>query len=157
LWELKELAENVFRRRLEQLDGVAQASITGGLDREIVVEVNAGMMEVYGLAMSQVATALDQANQAGTAGTILQGRTRFPLRTIGECREVPAMEEVVVSSSTEGGGTIRVGDLGEVYDGFADRQAIAHYNGEEAVGILIFKEPGANTVQVSEDIGEVVD
>ncbi|HZD04205.1 MAG TPA: efflux RND transporter permease subunit, partial [Longimicrobiales bacterium] len=38
LWETKELAETVFRRRLEQLDGVAQASVTGGLDREIQVE-----------------------------------------------------------------------------------------------------------------------
>ena len=39
LWETKELSETVFRRRLEQLDGVAQAAVSGGLDREIRVEV----------------------------------------------------------------------------------------------------------------------
>src|SRR5690554_1973488 len=40
LWTTKELAETVFRRRLEQLDGVAQAAVSGGLDREIRVEVD---------------------------------------------------------------------------------------------------------------------
>jgi HAE1 family hydrophobic/amphiphilic exporter-1 len=71
LWELKELAENVFRRRLEQLDGVAQASVAGGLDREIVVEVDPDLLEVYQLSMSQVSTALDRANQAGQSGEVL--------------------------------------------------------------------------------------
>jgi len=48
LWQTKELAETVFRRRLEQLDGVAQAAVTGGLDREIQVEVDPGLLDAYG-------------------------------------------------------------------------------------------------------------
>jgi hydrophobic/amphiphilic exporter-1 (mainly G- bacteria), HAE1 family len=40
LWSMKELAENVFRRRLEQIDGVAQAAVAGGLEREIHVDVD---------------------------------------------------------------------------------------------------------------------
>jgi multidrug efflux pump subunit AcrB len=35
LWELKEVSENVFKRRLEQIDGIAQAAVAGGLQREI--------------------------------------------------------------------------------------------------------------------------
>src|SRR5690606_12124095 len=35
LWSLKEIAESVLKRRLEQVDGIAQASVTGGLEREI--------------------------------------------------------------------------------------------------------------------------
>jgi hydrophobic/amphiphilic exporter-1 (mainly G- bacteria), HAE1 family len=88
LWETKELAENVFRRRLEQLDGVAQAQVSGGLDREIVVEVDLETLEANGLTMQSVATALDQANRASAGGTILEGRTRYPLRTLGEFRTV---------------------------------------------------------------------
>ena len=37
-------------------------------------------------------------------------------------------------------------------DGFAERESVARYNGEESVGILVFKESGANTVQVAEDV-----
>src|SRR5690606_12449915 len=40
LLALKELAETVFERRLEQLDGVAHAAVTGGFEREIQVEVD---------------------------------------------------------------------------------------------------------------------
>ena len=159
LWETKELAENVFRRRLEQLDGVAQAQVAGGLDREIVVEVNLETLEANGLTMQSVATALDQANRASAGGTILEGRTRYPLRTLGEFRTVAEINEVAVAQQrTAAGGTrtIRVSDLGRVVDGFADRDALARYNGRESVGLLVFKESGANTVQVARDVEAVV-
>jgi hydrophobic/amphiphilic exporter-1 (mainly G- bacteria), HAE1 family len=160
LWETKELSENVFRRRLEQLDGVAQAQVSGGLDREIIVEVDLEFLEANGLTMQMVATALDQANRASAGGTILEGRTRFPLRTIGEFRTVAEINDVVVAqqrTATGGTRTIRVGDLGTVIDGFADRDALARYNGREAVGLLVFKESGANTVQVARDVELVVE
>ncbi|TVP45969.1 MAG: efflux RND transporter permease subunit [Gemmatimonadales bacterium] len=159
LWETKELAENVFRRRLEQLDGVAQAQVSGGLDREIVVEVDLETLEANGLTMQSVATALDQANRASAGGTILEGRTRYPLRTLGEFRMVAEISDVVVAQQrTAAGGTrtIRVSDVGVVVDGFADREVLARYNGRESVGLLVFKESGANTVQVARDVEEVV-
>ncbi len=159
LWETKELAENVFRRRLEQLDGVAQAQVSGGLDREIVVEVDLERLEADGLTMQTVANALDQANRASAGGTILEGRTRYPLRTIGEFRSVEEINDVVVAdlrTPTGGSRTVRVRDIGRVVDGFADRDVLARYNGRESVGLLIFKESGANTVQVARQVEEVV-
>ena len=88
LWQTKELAETVFRRRLEQLDGVAQAAVTGGLDREIQVEVDPLLLESYGLTIREISEALDQANVSAPGGTILQGRYRYPLRTLGEFQTV---------------------------------------------------------------------
>jgi hydrophobic/amphiphilic exporter-1 (mainly G- bacteria), HAE1 family len=160
LWETKELAENVFRRRLEQIDGVAQAQVAGGLDREIVVEVDAELLESYRLTIPGIAQAIDQANRAGPGGTILDGRTRFPLRTLGEFRQVAEIEEVVLAQESLGSGTartIRVRDVARVIDGFADRESLARYNGQEAVGLMVFKESGANTVQVAALVGEVLE
>src|SRR5690606_38067127 len=71
---LTELAESVYRRRLEQIDGVAQAAVTGGLEREIQVEVDPQRMESYGLTIEDVSTALAGANAASTSGTIRRGR-----------------------------------------------------------------------------------
>jgi hydrophobic/amphiphilic exporter-1 (mainly G- bacteria), HAE1 family len=159
LWETKELAEHVFRRRLEQLDGVAQAQVSGGLDREIVVEVDLEILHSSNVSMQQVASALGQANQASAGGTIREGQTRFPLRTIGEFRTVAEINDVVVAQPrTAGGGVrvVRVRDVGRVVDGFADREVLARYNGREAVGLLVFKESGANTVQVARMVEEVV-
>ncbi len=168
LWSTKELAETVFRRRLEQLDGVAQAAVTGGLDREIQVEVDPRRMEAYGLTLQDVSTALSQANVNAPGGTIIQGRYRYPLRTLGEFATVAEMEDVVVSRQTGGAGTggegagsvgfqqIRLRDIGQVIDGFAERETIALYGGQEAVGILVFKESGANTVTVAESVESIL-
>jgi HAE1 family hydrophobic/amphiphilic exporter-1 len=169
LWNTKELAETVFRRRLEQLDGVAQAAVTGGLDREIQVEVNPRLLEAYGLTLAQVSQALDRANVSAPGGTIRQGRYRYPLRTLGEFRTVEEIGDVVVARQDaagnpapnapgqEGFRLIRLRDVATVTDGFAERETVALYNGAEAVGVLVFKESGANTVAVARSVEGVLD
>ena len=167
----KEIAEDVFRRRLEQLEGVAQASVTGGLDREIQVNVNGNLLEANGLTLSQVSGAIGQANYSARGGTILRGRYRYPLRTLGEFQAVQEIEKVVVDRQQVGAGLegsgqqddrevafrqISVADIATVVDGFREREEIARYNGNEAVGLLVFKESGANTVAVSEDVQETL-
>ena len=164
LWTTKELAETVFRRRLEQLDGVAQAAVTGGLDREIQIEVDPRRMEAYGLTLQDISNALAQANVNAPGGTIIQGRYRYPLRTLGEFSTVAEMEDVVVARQAGSEGAdesgfqqIRLRDVGRVIDGFAERESIALYGGAEAVGILVFKESGANTVTVAESVEGILD
>lgn len=177
LWQTKEIAETVFRRRLEQLDGIAQASVTGGLDREIHVEVDPALLEAYQVTLEQVSEALDQANYSSPGGTILRGRYRYPLRTLGEFQTVAEIGDVVVSRDPAETGTqaagagargreneeeprqrlVRLSDVAAVVDGFEEREAIARYGGAESVGILVFKESGANTVAVSEAVQQTLD
>ena len=177
LWQTKELAETVFRRRLEQLDGVAEAAVTGGLDREIQVEVDPNLLDSYGVTILEISQALDAANVSAPGGTILQGRYRYPLRTLGEFQTVEEIADVVVARQpiggqgggaatgtgvTGGGGSqgyrvVRLSDVARVVDGFAERETIARYAGEEAVGLLVFKESGANTVRVARRVEEVIE
>ena len=171
LWQTKEIAETVFRRRLEQLDGIAQASVTGGLDREIQVDVDPALLEAYGVSLSEVSRALDLANYSAPGGTILRGRYRYPLRTLGEFETVDQINDVVVAREQSGGigrgagvpdsvapeRVVRVADVATVVDGFGEREAIARYDGTESVGLLVFKEAGANTVAVSDDVAETLE
>ncbi|MEE8117378.1 MAG: efflux RND transporter permease subunit, partial [Gemmatimonadales bacterium] len=158
LWALKELAQEVFKRRLEQIDGVAQAAVAGGLEREIHVEVDPRLLQAYGIEIDQIVTALDAANQSAPGGTILRGRYRYALRTIGEFQTV---EEIAAVPLTRGdtvsvSGSVRIRDVATVVDGFKDRESIARYNGGEAVGLLLFKDSGANTVRVAGQVEEVL-
>jgi hydrophobic/amphiphilic exporter-1 (mainly G- bacteria), HAE1 family len=156
LASLTELAETVFRRRLEQLDGVAQASVTGGVEREIRVELDPDRLRALGLSIPEVERALALANVQAPGGTILQGRFRYPVRTLGEFRSVEEIGEVTVSEGPGGAGRVRVRDLGRVIDGFAERESETRHNGVEAIGILIYKESGANTVQVARAVEEAL-
>ncbi len=183
LWETREMAETVFRRRLEQLDGVAQASVTGGLEREIQVEVDPALLDAYGVTLTEITGALDAANYSAPGGTILRGRYRYPLRTLGEFQSVEEIGEVVVArqqvsgAGADGGQTsgqagaagtggaegegafrlVRVRDVATVVDGFAERESITRHGGQEAVGILVFKESRANTVAVADEVEGVLE
>jgi hydrophobic/amphiphilic exporter-1 (mainly G- bacteria), HAE1 family len=172
---LKELAESVFRRRLEQIDGVAQAVVTGGLEREIHVEVDARRAESYGITLDQIASALESANYSLPGGTVRRGLFSYHLRTLGEFESVQQIGEVVVARRAESGGSaggsgaggeagagessssvVLLRDVATVRDAFEDRESMAKYNGQEAVGLLLFKDSEANTVRVSEEVGEVL-
>jgi hydrophobic/amphiphilic exporter-1 (mainly G- bacteria), HAE1 family len=160
LWAMKELTEAVFRRRLEQIDGVAQAAVTGGLEREIHVEVDATRLESHGVTIDEIAAALASANVSSPSGTIRRGRFRYALRTLGELQSVHQLGDVVIAQRSGAGGRsgdmLRLRDVAVITDGFRERESIARYNGREALGVLIFKESGANTVRVAEQVATVL-
>ncbi|HEU4452962.1 MAG TPA: efflux RND transporter permease subunit [Longimicrobium sp.] len=183
--QLKELSEAVFKRRLEQIDGVAQAAVTGGVEREVQVEVDPRRLESFGLTIDDVARALEGANASAPGGTIRRGRYRYALRTLGEFQSVAEVGEVPVAkaggsssagsqSSSAGsagaggsagqGGAAGAGprseillrDIATVTDGFRERESIARFNGEESVGLLVFKNADANTVKVAGEVERVM-
>src|SRR5690606_21229169 len=55
------------------------------------------------------------------------------------------------------GGRLVLRDLATITDGFRERESIARYNGVESIGLLVFKESGANTVRVAESVEEVLE
>ena len=173
--QLKELAEAVFKRRLEQIDGVAQAGVTGGVEREIHVEVDPRLLESHGLTIDDIATALKSANASAPGGTIRRGRYRYSLRTLGEFQTVAEIGEVPIRKAGGNGGNgngngqgdadqgdappvseILLRDVARIEDGFQERESIARYNGRESVGLLIFKNADANTVRVAEEVDRTI-
>lgn len=153
---LKELSELVFKRRLEQIDGVALAQVTGGVEREIHVEVDPRALESFGLTVQDVSQALSDANAAAPGGTIRRGRYRYALRTLGELQgteeiaAVPLRRADTRPDST--GARVLLRDVARVEDGFRERESIARYNGQEAVGLMVFKNADANTVRVAREV-----
>lgn len=155
LVSLKELARDVIKRRLEQLKGVALAQVTGGLEREIQVEVDKERLESMGLTIEQVASAVAAANFNLPGGTIKKGRYRYSLRTLGEFQSIDEIKDVVVGRSQNGLIT-RLQDVATVVSGFRERENITRFNGKESIGIILKKEAGANTVRVSKRVRRVL-
>jgi len=155
LVSLKELARDVIKRRLEQLKGVALAQVTGGLEREIQVEVDKERLESLGLTIEQIASALAAANFNLPGGTIKKGRYRYSLRTLGEFQSIEEIKDVVVGRS-QGGSIVRLQEVATMVDGFKERENITRFNGKESIGIVLKKEAGANTVRVSKRVRRVL-
>jgi hydrophobic/amphiphilic exporter-1 (mainly G- bacteria), HAE1 family len=156
LQHLRELSDAVFRRRLEQVDGVARAVVTGGEEREIHVEVDAERLASTGVTLDDVVTALERSNASAPGGTLLRGRYRYSLRTLGELPGADAIREVPLLGGAGAPAGLRVGDVATVSDGVREREAIARHDQREAVGLLVFKNADANTVRVTERVEEVL-
>jgi HAE1 family hydrophobic/amphiphilic exporter-1 len=156
LVELKETARALIKKRIEQIDGVAQVSVLGGVEREIQVIVDQHKLEALGLSLDQVAQALTNANMSLPGGSIKKGLFRYPLRALGEFSDLDDIRKVVVLT-TPAGRLVRVADIGSVRDTIKERAGLTRYNGNEVIALHVRKEAGTNTIEVSRSIHRVLD
>ncbi len=155
LIDLKEAARVIFKRRLEQIEGVAQAVITGGLEREILVEIDIQKLSVYDLTFTEIASALKASNINLPAGSIMKGLFRYSLRTIGEFQNTDEIGKTILKRNADGS-VIYLNDIARLKESFKEREGLTRFNGSETVGLLINKEPESNTVDIAERVREAV-
>ncbi len=155
LLELKELCEDLIKPRLEQIEGVGSAEITGGVEREIQIQADPRKLALYGLTVEQVATRVDAFNRNLQGGTIRKGTFKYALRVVGEFESLDEIGDIGLLV-TEQGGVVRLRDVATVRDGLAERQGMTRLDGAESIGLLVRKESGANTVKVTKLVREVL-
>ncbi len=98
--QLKHLSEKVIKDNLEKLDGVASASVSGGLDREIIVEVDQGRLEANHISLLEMIDSIEQANVTYPAGSIKKGLYEYLIRTVGDFRSVKEIGFAVAGTDT---------------------------------------------------------
>lgn len=148
--QLQRIAEDEIKPRLERIPEVASVSITGGLTREIKVELDPVKLEANGLSLSQVTQTLSAENFNMSSGQVKSGGREYFLRNLQEFQSVDDIRDVAITTST--GATLRLGDIATVTDGYVDDTQITRLNGGAAVGIHCQKQSDANTVQACEAI-----
>ena len=148
--ELRYIAEDTVKNRLERLEGVASVDVTGGQEREIRVVLHPGLLAAHGISIDTVSQALRAASLNLPAGSIQDGGLEYTLRTVGEFTSVEEIRSVKVPTS--GGGLVSLADIGEIIDGYKDITTISRYNGQPTIMLSIQKEAGSNTVKVAEAV-----
>ena len=143
--ELKRLAEDVIKPRLERLDGVASISINGGTEREIQVIVDPGRLQAAGLSINQVAQALAYENLNLPGGQVSEGSVNMLVRTIGQFQSVEEIRNLRL-------GAVKLGDVADVIDTYADITSKVWLDGNTAVSLNIQKQTGGNTVAIAEAV-----
>ncbi|HJS46799.1 MAG TPA: efflux RND transporter permease subunit, partial [Gemmatimonadales bacterium] len=153
LLSLAQAAEEVHARRLEQLAGVASVAVVGAPEREIRVELDAERMRALGLSPQDVARALDAANASAPGGTIRRGQFRFSVRALTEFRDLGEIGQTPVGPAAAG---IRLADIATVRLTTADPRTVTRLDGGQAVGLVVYKDAGANTVAVTREIERTI-
>ena len=143
---LARTAAEVHARRLEQIEGVASVAVVGAPEDEIRVSVDPDRLRALDLTPEDVANAIRTQNVTGAGGTIRRGQFRFSVRTLTEYRTPSELLETPVGPPGRG---IRLRDVGTVELGLADPQTLTRLDGAEAIGLVVYKDAGSNTVAVT--------
>jgi HAE1 family hydrophobic/amphiphilic exporter-1 len=146
-------ATDVHARRLEQISGVASVAVVGAPEDEIRIEVDPERMRALGLSTNDVATAVQSANANGAGGTIRRGQFRFSVRALTEFRALDEIAETPVGPSSA---NLRLRDIATITSTLAEPRTLTRLDGGAAVGLVVYKDAGSNTVAVTQRMTEVI-
>ena len=155
LQSITEFTREVVKPALQQVDGISQAEVVGGADREILVEPDVEKMSIYGVTVEDIQLALARSNISFPGGKIRRGPLHLSLRISGEyesLKDIEATDIVRVGQSS-----IRVSDVARVIDTVKEPKGATLVRSQPVVSLLIYKEPDANTIQVAREIDRSLD
>ena len=153
--ELRNLAVEFVEPRFERLNGVAAADTKGGLERSIFVNLDQEMMVLHKLLPQQVENAIRSNNVQIPVGNVLNDKQNLGIRAISMYTNVEQLAQTIVSISDQGI-PIRVKDVAEIDDGFAQITTLVEVNGKNTVTIDIQKQSDANTLDVTQAVENAI-
>ncbi len=153
--EVRDAAEWIVRRRLLGVQGVAQVVAIGGGLRQYQVEVDPDRLRRHQVTLEDVGHAIETSNENTTGGFAVHGPQHALVRGLGRLRSSEDLERVVVA--TREGASITVGQVAKVDVGPAVRFGEGSVDGHQAVVMAITKQPGTNTIALTEDIDRALD
>ena len=148
LMTLKTVADWNLRRQLLAVPGVAQVVITGGETRQYQVLVDPVKLANYRIGLDQVSAALSETNENTSAGFLVENGQEYLINGLGRVHSPDDIAATVVD--LRDGVPVRIADLARVRIGPAITRGTAAANGHPAVVLAIQKQPGANTLALTE-------
>ncbi len=126
--------------------------ILGGARREIQVWLDPDKMRAFNVTVPEVAAAVRAQNLELPGGRVDEGARELTVRTMGRIANPADFNNIAVS--LRGGYAVKVSDIGHVEDGTEEQRTAARLNGQPSVTLVVSKQSGQNSVQVSDAVKE---
>lgn len=149
----KILDENVANP-LARIDGVGTVSISGAPKREVHIYIDPNRLEAYHLTVEAIASVIGAENRNVPGGSFDIGSNTYALRVQGEFEDTRQLQNIPVGSYD--GKIIYLKDVARVDDTLEERTQEAYNNGKEGAMIIIQKQSGANSVEISDKVMEML-
>jgi HAE1 family hydrophobic/amphiphilic exporter-1 len=142
---VRHLLEEEIVPRIQRASGVGSTTLTGGMQRQINVQLNLSQMQALGILPSQVSAAINNASTNVGVGDTMVGQQEYNLRT-------PSVFDTPNAIATVGipGTSYEVRDVATIEDGTAEVETYSRLNGEDAIILDIRKQTDTNTVAVAD-------
>jgi len=150
---LKKIADDL-EEDIESVPGVLEVDVTGGQEREIIIEVDPDKLAYYRLPITAFQRVVAQENTNTSGGAITLGDGRYQLRVPGEFTTPDEIYGLVVGNFN--GLPVYLKDLARVVDGFKDEESRSRLDGQDAVNIAVKKRAGENIIEIVDAVDGLI-
>jgi len=144
--DLQDFAEDRIKPVLERVEGMAELTVLGGREREVLVEFDPVLLAQRGIGVSQLVDALRRSNRNVSGGEVPEGKSNVRLRLVNQFDEIGTVERTVVTETANG--PVRVEDVATVFEDFKEPTTFVHSSGDPVIAINAQKEVGENVIEV---------
>jgi hydrophobe/amphiphile efflux-1 (HAE1) family protein len=152
--ELSRLAEDVLADRFRGIDGVANVQVGGSLKRELSVLLHAQKLREYNVSANDVTNALARQNTNAPVGKVRGPLEEKGIRLVGRIERPEDFSQVVVKRT--GDTVVRLNQVADIKDGFADIDGMSIRSGKSNVAISIVRSREASTVAIGKKVNEMI-
>ena len=152
--ELTTIADQVVKKRLENVRGVGSVTLVGGVKREIHIYVKPGEMEALGIGIDQVINALRNENQELPTGAIRSSTDEKVVQIQGKVKHPQDFGRLIVAR--RGGQPVLLSQIATVVDGQEEQESLAMFNGQRTLALAVLKAQGQNTIDVADGLKEAL-
>lgn len=149
--KLYDLAKEIISPQFEQVYQVGQVDIIGGRKREIHVSLSCDRLNNTDVSATSIAEALRSGGRNIPAGKIDVGNTQFSFRTLGQYQTIEEIGGTVLRLA-DVYHPIMIGTVGKIDDTLADEKTRSRLNGKKSLVFSVFRQSGANSVKVADDV-----
>jgi len=149
LLELSDYAENVLQQQLQTINQVSAVNIFGQKRYAMRIWIDPDKLNAYGIAFTDVRTALNSENIELPPGKISGNNTELTIRALGRLTSEKDFRNLIIREDSAG--IVRLGDVAQVELGPEVLDQSWKYNGVNAVGLAVIPQPGANNIQITNE------
>ncbi|ACI93181.1 multidrug resistance protein MdtB [Afipia carboxidovorans OM5] len=147
---MSDLADSLMAQRLAQITGVGRVSVLGGLKPAVRVQADLARLAAYGIGMEDLRAAIAGANVSGPKGSLDGKQQAYTIAANDQLIGAEAYKDVIIAYRNNA--PVTVGDVSELVDGLENDKTGGWYKNKPAVIIDIQRQPGANVIDVVEQI-----
>lgn len=152
--ELRTLADFTIRRRLMSIKGISQVIPMGGERKQYQVLISSAKLKQFNLSVNDIDNALQSSNANTTGGFFNQYGSEVLIRNIARANNLDDLKNTVVANTD--GLPVLLSDVAEVKFGAAVKRGDASINAKPAVILTVEKQPGASTVDLTNEVEKAV-
>ena len=152
--ELTSWADQVLKKRLENVRGVGAVNLIGATPREINLYLDPQALEAFGISVDQVAQAVRSENQDLPVGAVRSLVQERMVQINARMQRPEDFADIIVARRQ--GAAVRLGQLARVLDGAQEVESLALYNGQRSLLLSVQKAQGDNTIEVVDGLRRAV-